>query len=201
MRLVFYGDSLCHNGIKGQKWGKRRYQNPDGSLTPLGREHYGVGEAKSDYKLAKKEYKKNVKKTRKEIRKLEGITGLNVNKMSRNRDEINKKRDSMKKGYIDLVDKKVAYKVASKKSDKAKEKAEAKVYKQAMGGMRDSQNDITSGGRITDLYNHIKTKKGKDYADKIEQNIGHKAVGLLAASAAVSIGATVASVILENRNS
>ena len=34
---------LYHHGIKGQKHGKRRYQNPDGSLTPLGREHYGVG--------------------------------------------------------------------------------------------------------------------------------------------------------------
>ena len=30
-----------HSGVKGQKWGQRRYQNPDGSLTPLGREHYG----------------------------------------------------------------------------------------------------------------------------------------------------------------
>lgn len=34
---------LYHHGIKGQKHGQRRYQNADGSLTPLGREHYGVG--------------------------------------------------------------------------------------------------------------------------------------------------------------
>jgi hypothetical protein len=33
-----------HSGIMGMKWGKRRYQNSDGSLTPLGRSHYGVGE-------------------------------------------------------------------------------------------------------------------------------------------------------------
>ena len=33
---------LMHYGIKGQKWGVRRYQNPDGSLTALGREHYGI---------------------------------------------------------------------------------------------------------------------------------------------------------------
>lgn len=31
---------LAHHGIKGQKWGVRRYQNLDGSLTPLGRERY-----------------------------------------------------------------------------------------------------------------------------------------------------------------
>ena len=32
---------LCHHGIKGQKWGIRRYQNPDGSYTSAGRERYG----------------------------------------------------------------------------------------------------------------------------------------------------------------
>lgn len=31
---------LYHSGIKGQRWGVRLYQNPDGSLTPLGRIRY-----------------------------------------------------------------------------------------------------------------------------------------------------------------
>lgn len=31
---------LEHHGIKGQKWGVRRWQNPDGSLTAAGYEHY-----------------------------------------------------------------------------------------------------------------------------------------------------------------
>lgn len=38
---IYYGDTLYHHGVKGQKWGLRRYQNKDGSLTPEGREHYG----------------------------------------------------------------------------------------------------------------------------------------------------------------
>lgn len=31
---------LEHHGIKGQRWGVRRFQNPDGTLTDKGRKHY-----------------------------------------------------------------------------------------------------------------------------------------------------------------
>ena len=31
---------LYHHGIKGQKWGVRRFQNEDGSLTPAGKDRY-----------------------------------------------------------------------------------------------------------------------------------------------------------------
>ena len=49
---------LVHYGIKGQKWGIRRYQNPDGSLTEEGkRRYYGsvsVNYKNGDFQISKK---------------------------------------------------------------------------------------------------------------------------------------------------
>lgn len=38
---------LKHWGIKGMKWGVRRYQNKDGSLTPAGKKRYSDGSTSS----------------------------------------------------------------------------------------------------------------------------------------------------------
>ena len=45
MRNDFESNYLAHYGILGMKWGVRRYQNADGSLTAAGKERYG-GEGK-----------------------------------------------------------------------------------------------------------------------------------------------------------
>lgn len=62
---------LYHHGIKGQKWGERRYQNADGSYTPNAKDENGghgryyngtadsVKNAKAAYKQAKKDYSRS----------------------------------------------------------------------------------------------------------------------------------------------
>lgn len=51
---IIINGELYHHGIKGQRWGVRRYQNKDGSLTPKGRARL----AKEDAKFTKRHGKK-----------------------------------------------------------------------------------------------------------------------------------------------
>ena len=48
---------LAHHGILGMKWGVRRYQNPDGSLTAAGRKRYAIDSDGNIRKLTSKEKK------------------------------------------------------------------------------------------------------------------------------------------------
>ena len=49
-------NTLCHWGIKGMKWGVRRYQNKDGTLTAAGKKHYAGDGNAGEGETAKTEF-------------------------------------------------------------------------------------------------------------------------------------------------
>lgn len=75
MENTVHSDELQHHGTKGMKWGRRLYQNKDGSLTPLGQKRYNKEVEKLKKETAKvKEAEKaaaNRKKTQSKLDKLE----------------------------------------------------------------------------------------------------------------------------------
>lgn len=89
--------ALQHHGIKGQRWGIRRYQNKDGSLTALGRKR----EDKDKLKSANKE----LKALRAENAKLKKQTNANSRSVSElSDDELRQRinRLNMEKQYNDI---------------------------------------------------------------------------------------------------
>ena len=68
---------MAHHGIKGQKWGIRRYQNEDGSLTQLGRQRRGISDKsvreKIKDKVSKHKEEKAAKAKESEAKKHESL--------------------------------------------------------------------------------------------------------------------------------
>lgn len=81
-------NELYHWGIKGQKWGVRRFQNKDGSLTPAGRKRQKQNisdDAKEAYSLKKK---KVSELSNAELRRLNERQGLERTYKQNNKSKI-----------------------------------------------------------------------------------------------------------------
>lgn len=175
-----YTDELYHHGIKGQKWGVRRYQNEDGSLTTAGKKRQA-------YKDAKQEYKRAVK-ARSQLNPW-GYEGLQ---------DYDKKDAAVTKARLNMITAKAEFRAAKASTQKKADKAEFNTYYKelARAGLPGSATDRSTDRASTKAFNHIKAKKGKEYAEKVAKKLDKNLTGELIAASVVAVGCGIASAYL-----
>lgn len=87
-------DELYHYGILGQKWGVRRYQNSDGTLTAEGKKHYSISDTLVSIKNTSK--KRAEEKRQKEMLKKPWL--MTDDELKNHLNRVN-----MEKQYLDAV--------------------------------------------------------------------------------------------------
>lgn len=84
-------DELYHYGILGQKWGRRRYQYANGTLTPAGKKHQKEMGWSKDAKYAAKLKKKKVSEmSNEELKKYNERRNLEANYKRLNPSKVSK---------------------------------------------------------------------------------------------------------------
>ena len=151
---------LYHHGVKGQRWGVRRYQNKDGSLTAYGKKRYAKELAKLE---AEKKRVRQQEQTAKKIKKLDDMRkDIDERKKALNPDDT---PESAKRQKAPSVPKK------RKLSELSNEEIQAKIdrmnlenkYKELAQAQIDavSKKEVSKGRKFTE---EVLEKAGKNIA-------------------------------------
>lgn len=151
---------LYHHGVKGQRWGVRRYQNKDGSLTSYGKNRYAKELAKLE---AEKKRVRQQEQTAKKMKKLDDMRkDIDERKKSLNPDDT---PESAKQQKVPSVPKK------RKLSELSNEEIQAKIdrmnlenkYKELAQAQIDavSKKEVSKGRKFTE---EVLEKAGKNIA-------------------------------------
>ena len=96
-------EDLYHHGVKGQKWGIRRYQNDDGTLTLEGRKRYGVDNiadmSNEQRKLYEQDRKEALKSAKEDIKRQGLKTNYATKSGMKNVDRLNRGAELIKSKY------------------------------------------------------------------------------------------------------
>ena len=108
---------IKHHGVKGMKWGVRRFQNADGSLTPKGKQRYGdkdnfEKQYREDVKKSMNNAKSNISKARGAVEKANDFNDKVAKKVSEEqiRKDVSKMSDQELKKIVNRLNMEERYK-------------------------------------------------------------------------------------------
>ena len=165
-----------HSGIKGMKWGVRRYQNKDGSLTPAGKKRY-------NQELSK-------------IREAEKV--LKTKQATKGKiDRLNARKKAVEEGEHELNKLPARSRIASKKGSKAENDASTEnksVKDMSDDELRKKINRMELEKQFKNLQSEVSPKKvnrGKVFMDKFKD----EAIDKLAKTVAADLVAQTAKAV------
>lgn len=153
---------LYHWGIKGMKWGVRRYQNADGSLTEKGKKRYERDAREKGYdKKDGDTYYKNVgKKSRREDLEIDADRYVkeDLDRSKRVAEETERTVNKLK--------------TANDNAMRNRPKTRADLSKMTDKELRDRINREYLERQYNDMFTPQKSNKGREYASKILETTG-----------------------------
>lgn len=173
-------DELYHWGIKGMKWGVRRYQNSDGTLTAAGRKRYNAEADKGDYNQIKADGTrfKQTKKGKTEVLKAD------ARRYAREDDEALRSVVNETKGLTGNLKNLNEASIRRTKNNRP----QMDLSKMSDKEMRDQINRKLLEKQYNDMFAPQKSTKGREYVNDVLDTAGSVlAVGASALGIAVSI--------------
>ena len=164
-------DELYHHGVKGQKRGLRRWQNLDGSYTPAGRIHYGIGIRK---RLAKRAQEREEDKAKTEALKTIAYSAkqqraeaqLAAHKAQIEAEKAKKELRDAKRENSKFAD--ITRKIHEKQAAK-RDKAEADKSEQETNRKADAYVDAVQSGDKKQIEKVAKSLNNDEYRAAIER--------------------------------
>lgn len=138
---IYDRNELAHHGIKGMKWGVRRFQTKDGSLTPAGKKRYAaeLDDKKASYESAKKA--RSTARVNRAVAKKQYDSAFNDAYNYSQRHTISQFTNKTKRGISDKLWEEVHDKANSSSEARAAYKQANKDYKKAKRDYREAKTD------------------------------------------------------------